>query len=154
MAKVVAAQAQICTSVRCSKDLEELAKAFPVEQLKPGTLIPYQDLLDVLKMSRRTGRFSYVIKKWRDYLLGSRGILMKPQANVGFVISNETTKVNEVHRNVDSIKRHVVKTAVMAASVDTRQLTDTAIKVFEHDRRYLTGINAAESRPRIEGSFD
>ena len=130
-------------------DVEKLLEAYPPEGLTEGKLIDYEAVLTVIDVKERNPRFSSVVSAWRKKLM-ERGILLRTEPNIGFVVMNAKESLEKATRTQRTATRAIVRSAKEARAVP-------AEKLDEVDRKRLDNLMQKNSTllgiAKIRGNF-
>ncbi len=114
-------------------DVKKLIGAYgsPAE----GTVLPYDELSEVLQLSRRSSRFRTVITAWRKQLLKEYNLDSKARVGEGIVILTPEQRVEESGKNLLSSARQVRRGFVRASTVPTARLDGISRQKHDHMMR-------------------
>ena len=105
-------------------DIKRLRDAFPSDQLKEGTLIPYSKVESVLELKRSECRFKTVTSRWRRIIENELGLVIKAKTNEGFYLCDDPAKLDVAGEKLRTAAKAAKRSMVVVARTDRNKLDD------------------------------
>ena len=121
-------------------DCKLLNEHFPVDVLTPGTRIGYDLIESLLKINRRSHRFTSVTFRWRTMLERDSGIILKAIAGDSFVVADNTDKCQMSCQKSREAARKAKRAMQISAQVDRNALPDDMKRQFDANNVFAAAV--------------
>lgn len=106
-------------------EVRALREAFPEGEMKPGQVIPYEEVERVINTRRDDNRFRSVTTRWRKVVERETGdVVLGSEPNVGFKVLDNTAKISLGHSKLTTAVRSSRRAYVLTARVSPKELSE------------------------------
>lgn len=134
-------------------DVRKLMESYPVDGMKPGDLIGYEEIGTVIMEKVRSSRWKSVTTAWRKKLEDESKILLKCISDkMAFKVLNDDEKADERNKKQVEAGRKARKSLKIHLIIDKQGLSDKNKAEYDFYEQRAKGIIAAAQlrKPRLE----
>lgn len=121
-----------------SPDVQKLKQAFPNPE--PETIIPHEELENVLGLRPGTYRYYGVINSWRTYLLREFNIDTQFLKAVGLEILTAPRRMEVCEQQLRRIVKATRKTEIRLSSLPTDELDEAQKRRYDHEQKLVARL--------------
>ncbi len=114
------------------------------DDAKPGTVIPYGEVEELIHTERDDSRFRTITSRWRRMSFRKHNSVIICIPNVGFKIAAPDERIQEASSKVTKGRRAITSGSVIAGTTPTRGLSDANIRVRDHIASIPARLRLAE----------
>ncbi|MBQ7609333.1 MAG: hypothetical protein IJU76_15400 [Desulfovibrionaceae bacterium] len=137
------AEGRVYKKVPIETDLVALRERFPHEKMQEGDIFSYEELVEVLRLERQSGRFQSVIGRWKDELLIQHQISLLTLPNQGYKVATDSQKLQQGEGKRDSAMRCLKKSSEYYAAIDRNKLQEGERNVLDSNVKMNASIISA-----------
>jgi len=139
-----------CRGVPTDLDVRRLMDHF--RTLHQGQEIPYEEVAQILGITKGTHRWASITTAWRKRVLAEQHLVIGCDPGVGYVILDDPSKADMSARKLKSGIRSCRRSVRVGALVDHSRLTPEQIERATHTNRVATAIlsTATEQTKRFQ----
>lgn len=124
-------------------DVKKLRERYEDVTLTPGTLIPYDEVAELLQLPKNNLRFRTVTNRWRRIVENETNIIIGTLPGEAFKVLNESEKVDLSGSKLRSSGRYARRSYVVGSRVDRKALTDDEVRSLDHKLSVSAKVLAA-----------
>lgn len=134
--------------VPVAPDIRRIVKAYPVESLTPGKVIPYKDIEGIIEVNARHSRFRTVTNSWRRQMEKDHGVVIVCPGDLTFKVADEIDKLSVVKTKVSSAFKSSKRAMVVTSYIDRKKLPEDGKAAYDHQRACAGKIMAFQQTAR------
>jgi len=142
----------IFVGVSTKAEVELICKRFP--DLKPGDEITYDEIEAITGVKREAGRFKSITTALKKRLSNQHNIELDCIANRGYVVQNNSQRVDTSSRKMKQGIKRIVKSGDIAQRTDSAGLTDAELRIKDHLVRVRGAIVATANQEARKIKFE
>ena len=140
---------QVQITTKLGGEFAAIMAKYPPDKLTEGTIVKYTDIEDCINRKKGTSQFQSVVNRWRKKLLREHRIKLLAVANVGYMVANNSQRLNESTRSNAKAMRHARQATVLLQTVNYDKLSEQERKIYDVNQRLNNGLLLASSKERI-----
>jgi len=130
-------------------DVDKIRKMWPDKDLKEGDEIAYEDMEELLDISRRVNRWRTVTNNWRGLVETESGLIIDVIKGKAFVVLDDGEKVDLGHSKMRTAVRGVRRSVVINSYVNTSKLDEDQLVRYRIAARCAAAmLNTAQLRSK------
>jgi len=135
-------------------EVDKLIAKHPITVMVPGYTVPYTEAVNILKLDKRSQRYSTVVSAWRKRLYEQYNIFIGVSRGEGYVVLDGSGRVDTASRRVKQSVKRVVKAGTLARNTDRTALTPGELRIKEHLENMAGGIETLVATARKKLSYE
>lgn len=113
-------------------DVKRLRESFPPDAMRPGQIITYEEVSEIIASPYPSSRFDCVTGRWKRNLEKETNIILGTKPGEAFVVLSEPEKVELAGRRLREGGRKARRAWVVAQRTDRAALSQEQIKALDH----------------------
>lgn len=105
-------------------EVNRLREAFPINELKTGTLFPHETIESIVGESRDSGRYRTIVMRWKNLIEKETLHYLGSVRGEGFKLFNDNEKADASGKFADQSRRKLFKGMKILPKIDRKNLTD------------------------------
>jgi len=108
-----------------------------------GKIVPYEDVEEILKISKDSSRFKTVTVRWRKKVERDHNVIIGTERGIGFVAKDSASRIDIGSGKLKSGLKSIRRANKVVSSTDHTDLTDDQIQVARHVRHITSSLVGA-----------